>query len=1223
MDATTRLHRCIRHALSLAASAALAFAPGLQLHAATLSWSGLGAAPVWSDAANWLPVRGPLDGDDLLFNGSSPFNTSSLDVSRSFSALSFGTGAGAFALHVQGDGTVVLTFTGAGVRNLTGGSGPIRQTMFADAGTTGGTILFTGNAGLNVGADPGFRPLDLIARGGSTAGSRGGHLVFEGRAATSASTFDGLRAEGGSVAGAGGGEIVFRNDAVATTSSTITLFGGTAAGALGASASFADRASSAGNLNVLAGSSGGLGGRLDFSGLALAQGGIDTAGAAFAFAGAEGLTTFRGDARLTGGANNRDGGSAGAGGGRLEFSERANIDASAITPGSGTLIVRNSGASVAGAGGGSTVFRDDAFVRGTEVVIDNATGEGAAAGTNGGSSTFFGRSHAGGAAIRNAGASDSGAVGGVTRFFDQSSAEQARLTMRGGTGAAAVGGAVSFNDDATAASAQLQVEGGSAAGALGGSARFTGRSTAAGAAIVNGGGQAAGALGGATLFEGTANAGVATIVNAASGINGASGGVTTFSAGSGAGQAHISNESTSSASGGGRGTTFFKDTSSAQTATIDNQGGIQAINAFTNFSQSATAGNAAITNAGGRAAGAGGGSTQFVDRSTAGSATLVMAGGDVAGAGGGVATFFADASAGIAVLDVRGAAVTGATGGAVRFANQATAGRSTVSVQGSQASSSTGPEGGLVSFTSSSSADHATFTIGGNLNALGRWGRVEFLEGATAADASFTTLAGFDNGGRLIFEGSALNLASAARATIVNGSRAPGSVSTGGDFGGGTIFQARSSADHATITNAAGATAFGAQTVFNADSTAADAVIDNAGGRAGDRGGITFFRDTSSAGRSTIVNRGGAVNASGITTFDGTATAAQASLTAEGASQGGDIGGRLIFGGRSSAGQSTLVAGGGSAGGLGGRIDFQNQADGRTARVVLNGGSAAAAGGTLDIGGVAVSLQVGSIEGGGNIALGVKSLVVVGNGRATTFSGVIDGSTPAVFPSLSVLGGSTTLTGANTYTGRTSIGDGVNANSGKLVVANTTGSATGSGEVRIQRGGTLAGSGFIAGPVTLLSGGTIAPGDPVTLTLRDSLTWDGGGVIRLVLGADNAGSDQLVVHSLLRGTDGPFVFDLVDAGFVVGTAYELIRFDSVAGFSASDFTFAGSVRPGQFTLSDGAIGFTAAAVPEPGAVPLFALGLFVLGWRARRSFGVRACTRRFVQRANDRASSRR
>ena len=72
---------------------------------------------------------------------------------------------------------------------------------------------------------------------------------------------------------------------------------------------------------------------------------------------------------------------------------------------------------------------------------------------------------------------------------------------------------------------------------------------------------------------------------------------------------------------------------------------------------------------------------------------------------------------------------------------------------------------------------------------------------------------------------------------------------------------------------------------------------------------------------------------------------------------------------------------------------------------------------------------------------------------------MIRGDTPPVFPSLTVQG-TLTLTGANLYSGRTSIGDGVNPGSGKLAVANATGSATGSGDVSIQRGGTLAGSGI-------------------------------------------------------------------------------------------------------------------------------------------------------------------
>ena len=162
------------------------------------------------------------------------------------------------------------------------------------------------------------------------------------------------------------------------------------------------------------------------------------------------------------------------------------------------------------------------------------------------------------------------------------------------------------------------------------------------------------------------------------------------------------------------------------------------------------------------------------------------------------------------------------------------------------------------------------------------------------------------------------------------------------------------------------------------------------------------------------------------------------------------------------------------------------------------------------------------------------------------------------------------------------------------MVANTTGSATGSGAVLIERGGTLAGSGFVAGPVTLQDGGSLAPGDPVTLTLRSSLTWHGSGVIRLVLGADSAGSDHLNLQSLVRGADGRYVFELIDTGIVADIAYDLVHFDSLLGFCASDFSFGGAVAAGQFSLAGGAIGFTAAAVPEPGPAALLALGLLCL-----------------------------
>ena len=1144
--------------------------------AAPVVWTGSAGTPHWSAAANWNGAHPPVDGDGVVFDGAAGAITM-VDLSVSLDTLTFATGAGPFQVHVSGSGGRTLSFGGQGIQNLTGGSGPIRQSLFAAAGSSGGSIVFTGASGINLGTGTAFRPVDLSALGGSATGQLGGRIVFQDQSSTGLATFNALRAEGASAAGAGAGALVFRDNAVATAFTTLTLVGGGAAGAAGGQGSFVDNTRIDGIVNVLGGEpSGGSGGRAVFAGNAVAgvtstlnnQGGQ-------AGAGSEGVTEFRGASRFSGTAINGAATAAGSNGGRIEFRDQAAFDSTGYDGSLGSLQIINNGGSVTGAGGGSVVFRDDSVARGSFLVIVNgADTEGTAPGT----------------------------LGGRTRFIDQSKAGELTIYNQSGRSVAGAGQA-SFENTANAGQARIVQLGGQLASTSGGQVTFADLASAAGSRIENNGGQVAGAGGGQALFQNGSSAGNATLINAAGDVAGASGGVTRFTGQSGAGSAYISNQTSLSAGGGGRGTTSFGDSSSAQNATIDNQGGLFAINAFTSFAQSATAGNAKITNFGGQAAGAGGGLTQFVDSATAGAASLVMAAGGTNGAAGGQVTFFGNSSAGSATLDLRGATVVGAEGGKASFTGNTSAGNAHLTLQGSQANNPGGPESAIVSFNGNASASNASFVVGGNALPFGSVGRVRFDEAATAANATFTTLAGYDAGGRVTFEGTATLTASAGTAHITNGSRATPSGSNG-DFGGATLFLAHSSADHAVIVNDAGRTAFGAQTVFRVDSTAAFASITNAGGHLDERGGITFFQDASNAGHAVIVNGAGAVNATGITIFQGTANAAQATITSSGAGANAGVGGSTIFADQSSAGQSTLVAEGGSNGGAGGRIVFQNQATGGSARVVLQPGGGAGAGGVLDIGGADVWVTVGSIEGGGRVDLGARSLIITGP-LATTFSGVISGAAPPVFPSLTVQG-ALTLTGANLYAGRTSIGDGINPHSGKLVVANTSGSATGSGEVLIQNGGTLGGSGFIAGPVTLLAGGTIAPGDPVTLTLQDSLTWDGGGVIRLVLGPDSAGSDHLRVGTLMRGADGPFLFDLIDAGITAGAIYDLLSFDAMTGFVASDFQAVG--YGGSFAFDNGMLAFTAAlatpAVPEPSTYALLLAGLLMMRW-ARRASGFR------------------
>ena len=98
-----------------------------------------------------------------------------------------------------------------------------------------------------------------------------------------------------------------------------------------------------------------------------------------------------------------------------------------------------------------------------------------------------------------------------------------------------------------------------------------------------------------------------------------------------------------------------------------------------------------------------------------------------------------------------------------------------------------------------------------------------------------------------------------------------------------------------------------------------------------------------------------------------------------------------------------------------------------------------------------------------------------------TFGGNISGG--GVFTQSGA--GTTFLTGASTYTGAT------NVNAGKLLVNGSLGATT----VTVASGATLGGSGIIGGPVSILGGGILSPGNsPGTITVASlTLTNAGGG----------------------------------------------------------------------------------------------------------------------------------
>ena len=273
--------------------------------------------------------------------------------------------------------------------------------------------------------------------------------------------------------------------------------------------------------------------------------------------------------------------------------------------------------------------------------------------------------------------------------------------------------------------------------------------------------------------------------------------------------------------------------------------------------------------------------------------------------------------------------------------------------------------------------------------------------------------------------------------------------------------------------------------------------------------------------------------------------------------------------------------------------------------LTIAGPTASVAGGVVNLagaGGVVLSAAVGSattgpvaisgpLSGTGTITLGTGGLTLTQDADST-YAGVIDG------PQGITKAGTGTLTfsGANTYTGPTTVA------AGGLLVGNATGSATGTGTVTGADGATLGGSGTVAGAVSV--GGTLSPGGggnaAGTLATGD-LSFAGAGA--QVLAADlngtaaGTGYDQVAVTGSVNLT-GATLTTTVAPGFTPAgnTQFTLVAND---GTDPVTGTFAGlaegatvTAGGGRFTISyaggdgnDVVLTVTPVATPPVNTVP--------------------------------------
>lgn len=187
-------------------------------------------------------------------------------------------------------------------------------------------------------------------------------------------------------------------------------------------------------------------------------------------------------------------------------------------------------------------------------------------------------------------------------------------------------------------------------------------------------------------------------------------------------------------------------------------------------------------------------------------------------------------------------------------------------------------------------------------------------------------------------------------------------------------------------------------------------------------------------------------------------------------------------------------------------------------------------------GNTATTVRVGSLSGVAGSTLGTGTWLIGNDNRDAVFAGTIGSGATITKQGTGVW----TLSGANLNT------TAFNVSAGKLIATNTSGSATGSGNVTVASGATIAGTGKFGGNVSVNAGAIVSPGTTSygTLSFGGNLSLYSGSKTIIKVSATNNDKLNITGNIVLRGT---LELQVTGTPFAAGKSFTILTAGTVTG----------------------------------------------------------------------------